>query len=191
MITQKDKKVIIKAGSCAAAIFLFWALIYFPAQKRCKALKSDFEAVKAQVAAIESRGGRDGRDIAQMVESLQKDFGRNMDKIPHAEEGALKLIAAEAAKHGVAIISMSPAARRPMLDENNNNLFVENIQCFEIPIALEIKGSYKSIGEYLRALREDAAVLIRVEDINIAKSSTSGQQLDARAEIILTVLGQD
>ncbi|MCX5715693.1 MAG: type 4a pilus biogenesis protein PilO [Candidatus Omnitrophica bacterium] len=126
-----------------------------------------------------------------MVKSLYSDFDATADRLPYKEEESFKLIAKEANKAGLSVISMNPGERRPMLDVNNSHVFVENVQCFEIPINIEMQGGYKEIGEYLRSLREDVPVLIKVEDIVINKEGAGGSQLKAKAEFILHVLSQD
>lgn len=188
MINPGDKKILIITGICVSIIFLFWAFIYFPANRKLCFLKSELAAIRIEIAQIESRGGKEGRDIAKMVEELQKDFKAAMLKLPDKEEEALRFISTEASKLGIDIVSMQPGSKRSSLDANNNPMYLEGKQCFELPISIEIRGLYKSIGEYLRILREVSPALIKIETVRIQKNENIAPRLNANLELALCLL---
>lgn len=188
MINPKDKSMLTVAGICVFIIFLFWALIYFPANRRLGLLRAEFNSIKREISAIESRGGKEGRDIAKMIESLQKDFNSAMQKLPAREEDTLRFISNEANRLGVEIIATQPRPKRPALDSGNSAIFIEGKQCFEIPVAIEARGIYKSIGEYLMVLRDGSPSLIKIEDARIQKDEAIAPRLKANLELALCIL---
>lgn len=189
MINPKDKKILIIAGICISIILLFWAFIYFPANKKLRILKAELNSIKGEIAQIESRGGgKEGYDIAKMIESIQKDFNAAMQKLPGQEEETLRFLSDKANKLGLDIVSMQPSPKRPLLDVNNNPVFLENKQCVEMSIAIQISGLYKSIGEYLKILRDQSPALIKVEGVRIQKDEAIAPRLRVNLELALCLL---
>jgi Tfp pilus assembly protein PilO len=191
MINQREKNIVVITGVCVLVIFLFWVFVYLPADKRLRVLKTDLKNVKDEVSQIQARGGKNGRDMITMVESLQKDFKSAMLKFPKGEEETLKLLSQEANKLGMEIVSIKQGSKRPFLDSSNNLVFCESEQCFEIPIAVEMRGLYRSVGEFLNVLREGFPAFIKTEEIRIGKDEMISPKRRINLELRLYILGKE
>ncbi|MBI4335519.1 MAG: type 4a pilus biogenesis protein PilO [Candidatus Omnitrophica bacterium] len=186
----RDKKILVIAAVCVIIVLIFWAFVYFPARKKLGVLKSEYGALRKEVAEIESRGGSE-RDIMKMVVSLRNDLDAATLRLPAKEETTLKMISSEASRLGVEVISLSPRPKRPFQGPDGGIVPIENKRCFEIPISMEVRGSYKAIGEYLSVLRQTPNALIKTEDILLRGDDAAGGRLRGSVELAIYILRKE
>lgn len=190
MINLENKKILVVAAVCAGIIVVFWAFIYFPAANRLKAVKAELASIKREISDIESRSGKRSRDIAQMIESLHKEFKEINQKFPTEEENALKMLSSAASRLKIDIVYMRPQQKKEVLNPQGNRVLIDGAQCFSMTISMEMTGLYKNIGEYVKWLREDFPPLVTMEDISIMRDESRIPQLNAKMELTLHVLGE-
>lgn len=189
-LTQKDKRILVITGICILLILIFWVFVYFPTVTKVRSLKREIRAIEKELAGVESRGGKEGRDIKKMVDSIHSDFNTALQRFPPAEESALKFISSEANKYKLDIFFMRPGPKRPMLNVANAPVLMEGKQCFEMPVTMEMKGAYKSIEDFLKALRQSTSILVGVEDISIRKDPAAAHRLNMKLELVLCLSSQ-
>lgn len=189
MIRQHEKRVLIITAVCISAITIFWAFISFPAGKKLRMLRTELNSVKQEIADIESRAGKKVKDIAELVDPIQKAFNAIIQKFPNGEEDSLKLLSSTATRLGIEINYMRPQQKSAYVNSQGNPAFIDGKQCFCIPISIEMMGLYKNIGEYMRWLRKSSPSLIKITDIVIKRDESRMPQLKVNIEAVIYVLG--
>lgn len=189
MIKQHEKRILIITAVCISAITVFWAFVSFPAGRKLRMLRTELNSVKQEIADIESRAGRKIKDIAELVDPIQKAFNAIIQKFPEQEEDTLKLLSSTATRIGIDINYMRPQQKIAYVNTQGNPVFIDGKQCFSIPISIEMTGLYKNVGEYLRWLRKSFPALIKITDVVIKRGESRMPQLKVNMEAVIYVLG--
>jgi Tfp pilus assembly protein PilO len=188
MIRLQEKKILVIIAACVSAMTIFWAFISLPAGRKLHLLNTELYSIKQEIAAIESRAGRNIKDIAELVDPIQNAFKGIIKKFPEGEEDALKLLSAEANKRNIEMAYMRPAQKAAYMNQQGNPLFIDGKQCFCLPISMEMTGLYKDAGEYLRWLRKEFPPLIKVSDIVIKRDESRMPQLKVNMAAAIYIL---
>jgi Tfp pilus assembly protein PilO len=190
MIKEHEKRILIITAVCVSAITMFWAFVSLPAGRKLRMLKSELNSIKQEIADIESRAGRKVKDIAELVDPINRAFKAVIQKFPDEEEDALKLLSATANNMNIDIGYMRPRQKTAYRNHDGTCLLIDGKQCYCIPITIEMTGRYKDIGEYLKWLRRSFPPLIKITDIVIKRDESRMPQLKVNMEASIYVLGE-
>ncbi|MEI8176640.1 MAG: type 4a pilus biogenesis protein PilO [Candidatus Omnitrophota bacterium] len=185
MFDLKEHKLTLISAGCAALVIGAWFLGYLPATARLETTKKELAALKKEITDIQYAGLKESRNIKELAEFLRKSYLDTQKQLPAKEEDMVRFVSDEANKLKVDILSMQPGARRIFSDENNLPVALEGKQIFELPLSVTVRGQYRLIGEYLKAISDADGILIRVRTVKIAKDDATTTLL--RAQIELTV----
>ena len=106
------------------------------------------------------------------------------EKLPPSEETTLKEISSFANTSGIDVISLTPHVIKKSPIQGN----IPGYECMELSITMDLRRTYKTLGEYLRLLQEEFPTVVRIKNITMAKEK-SADKTDStlRARLVLTM----
>ena len=167
-ISEKQKTIIIVIGVVILVFYLFISFVYNPEKKHLIQMKKEYAAAQSQVEEFKRLVG-EGKSAEEVVEVFKKKVETFDNKFPQKEEVILREISGAAERLGVEISSIRPDKKKAILSINNAPINISGCVIQEMLISMNIKASYKKLGEFLRTLREDLPVFVSVEDLSIGK----------------------
>ncbi len=180
LLIINQKNIMIMLVSIIATFFVFWFFVYSPKRKQTKEIKSEYEAMKKDIKEIESMAG--GGMLDASLPLLDKKLKVLEKKLPPSEETTLKEIASFANRSGIDVISLTPHAikKSPMQGD------IPGYECMELSIMMDLRCTYKTLGEYLRLLQEEFPTVVRIKNISMSKEKSADKTDSAlRARLVL------
>lgn len=182
-LTKKQIKILILGSIAAFTFAIFIYFIYVPATKKLAKLKHDYASTQAELADLKKMIGED-KPLEQAILYLREKLKTYERKFPEKDEDVLRLLSAQAEKGGVDILSMTPGKKRPIKDVGGVSISVKDYTVEEMQISLNVKAQYKKLGEFLKTLKEDIPIFIRVGDVTM---SSSGDKTNETLSISLSL----
>lgn len=167
-------------------IMFFWLFIYNPARHKMGELKGEFAAIQSEIKEIEMiSGGAKNLDV--VYEKLYKKFKDLEGMISADEKTILSILSSEANNMEVDVVSVKPGP----LKKSKISQVADNRTVSEMPISMDLKCDYITLGEYIDRISKVPALL------NVARFSCkpSGGAEDAttlnvRLELVLYILAE-
>lgn len=181
-LSDSTIKIAISIGIIILAFLIFIWLIYIPHKHALDMLKAEVQATDRDILAIKAQAGA-GESLETAIEGLRKYLARLENKFPSKEEVALRELSALAQKSGIDITSMSPMKKQPVKDIGNKPISIEGYRIEELNVAIDITAGYRSVGEYIRMLKDDCPVFIRINNITMSGGGSPG----LRVNLVITV----
>jgi hypothetical protein len=173
-LSSEQKKIIALAGLGLFFFFVFWGFIYTPQAKKLASLKKEISDNEAQIAAIMSLA--QGKDLAQAALQLQASLSRLERQMQPADEAVIETLSQAAKALKIEIKYISPQEPK-VLPDNAAGYAIR-----EFPLNISLAADYRALGEYLRQLRDNFALLIRVRGLSLSGSEGKAF-LDAELEL--------
>ena len=175
-MTQRQKRIFIFLAVIALALFLFVWFVYIPAKAYRDKLKNEYNSIQKQIVEMRRSIG-EGKSLEQAI-SFFKDRLAYFDKrFPSREEVVLREMPALAGKCGVEISSIRPSKKAVIQAIEGASLEVRDYTIQEMPISVDLKSSYKKLGEFLKALRNDFPAFVRVDKIQMSRAGDKDSNL--------------
>lgn len=189
IITKPQKKMFLYVVVGVLVILILWGLVYLPSRKQMQGLQAQLDKVNEQLDKVKmieevQEAISTGYTYTQSIESLKGELAALSKDIATEEETSLEYLSSSARRLNLEVLSVKPASKEPLLDENKNLIKIADNDCFQLPVQLKLKGSYTAIGNYIESLRKDALSLIAVENLKINKF---GKQDILNADVDLTI----
>ena len=144
---------------------------------------TEFKETEGEINAVESMTGK-GRSIDEGFSILKTKLDELDAKFPSDEKGALRSISDIAHKYGLNVVSMKPEVKIPFLSKNGKPIMIEGKYCQKSQVFVTAYSSYKGLGKFFLALKENLPQLITVEYLKMLKES--GKK-ELRADINMTM----
>lgn len=174
-ITKEQKKIIYIALILSFFEFSLWGLIIMPQKKKLTMLQKKLSDTEAQIAEVEQI--TQGRNMSEVVTGLNKELSDALGKLPSRQEIVIGYLTDNARNLGIIIRNFSLSDKQVIANE------VAGYMVTEMPITINLTGEYQAIAEYLNALRDDTALLIRIENIDIKSKGGENVYLDASLQV--------
>lgn len=162
-VIVNQKNIVIMLVSIIATFFVFWFFVYSPKRKQTEKIKSEYEAIKKDIKEIESMAG--GGMLDASLASLDKKLKILEEKLPRSEETTLKEISSFANRSGIDVISLMPHS----IEKSPIQGDVPGYVCMELSIIMDLRCTYKTLGEYLRLLQEEFPTVVRIKSVSMSK----------------------
>ena len=188
-----DKKTLIKFGIGVGAVIIFLIIYYVilsPMVKERKAKFDDKILKENEISKFEN-------DIITLKNNIKKrkpEFEAS-STLFHSKaevEGLYESLSKHAAVNGLVISKIQKKKPKPVLKAGNaqqseNNLTMEMVSYYKIPVDYEIKGNFLGYIKFKRAVSKQKKML------NFDKETISGVQNDSTGAIVakgeLTIVG--
>ena len=170
VMTKRQQKILIIAGAFILAVVVFLVFIYIPSNRRLDDLKIQYQTIQSDMEDFKKSVGT-GRPLEQSIILFRNNLEALNKKFPDKEEVIIKELSALAKNMNIEITAMNPAAKKPFTTGDGQAPAIKGIDVKVMPISLTIRTSYKKIGEFLKALKENFAVFIEIENVTLSKSS--------------------
>jgi hypothetical protein len=165
----EQRKILIISVLVVLAFLVFVRLIYVPQKKRFEVLKKELQTMEAEIREIKKNVGVTGDEsMVRSLDVLLKRFKSLDEKFPSKEEALLRALPSYAQRYGIEIRSMQPQKKRAASAIDGVEVAIAGYRVMEIQISIAAAGTYKSVGEYARALKEEFPALIKVNSLELS-----------------------
>lgn len=186
-LTQAQKKILLISGGVLLAFLIFIFVVYVPSKNAARSIKSELEGIDSQIQVVEvflsSAGSMSGG-----LERLKERDQYLIDKFPPKEEAALQMLSGFAKKLNMEVASIVPQPKEDYVYGNSGKVEIEGKTCQRIPVALEIKGSYKNLVEYIETIRGSLPAYVVIEKLKIVKNKEELSKLKIVLDMSLYLL---
>jgi len=173
----KEQQKIIYTGLMVFAFFVcFWVLIYGPQSKRLSRLKSELARTEDQIAEISRLAP--GGDLVGAVRALKIKLDSVTGQFPSQDEVVIRDILEGARRLKIDVDNVNPGEIKPIDTE------VKGYVISEFPISMHLSCDYRTLGEYLYALRKDFPVLVKLKQLDIKGNGEGRLNLDINLQIL-------
>ena len=181
-----DKKTLIKFGIGVGAIILFLIVYYVilnPMVKERKAKYEDKMLKQNEISQFEDNI----ISLKRNIEKMKPEF-ETSSTLFHSKaevEGLYQSLSKHAAVNGLVISKIQKKKPKPVLkpgtaEQSDNNLTVEMVSYYKIPVDYEIKGNFLGYIKFKRAVSKQKKML------NFDKETISVVQNDSTGAIVAT-----
>jgi len=167
----------------ALAFLIFIVFIYLPLNKRLSMLKNELHSIEMQVSQIKKAVG-EGRPLEEAITFFKNRLEILDRKFPDKDETILRELSTLAVKTGVEVVSMRPQKKKIIQDINGLPIKINVCYVQEMPITMNLKAPYKTIGEFVKLLREDFPVFVRIDMVHMQRAEApAGGALDVTLDL--------
>ena len=181
-----DKKTLIKFGIGVGAVILFLIVYYVilnPMVKERKAKYEDKMLKQNEISQFEDNI----ISLKKNIEKMKPEF-ETSSTLFHSKaevEGLYQSLSKHAAVNGLVISKIQKKKPKPVLkpgtaEQSDNNLTVEMVSYYKIPVDYEIKGNFLGYIKFKRAVSKQKKML------NFDKETISVVQNDSTGAIVAT-----
>ncbi len=167
-ITVRQKKILMIVGIVALTFAIFILMIYLPLRQELIKLKSQYYGIEAELENIKKFSSGE-KSLEEMISLLKKKLEALDNTFPPKEELILRELAGAATRSGIELVSINPQRKRDINELEGIPVNVRGYTSKEMSIAVSLKTSYKTLGEFFKVLQEDFPVFIKVESIQMSK----------------------
>ena len=181
-----DKKTLIKFGIGVGAIILFLIVYYVILNPMVKERKAKYEEKVLKQNEI-SQFEDNIISLKKNIEKMKPEF-ETSSTLFHSKaevEGLYQSLSKHAAVNGLVISKIQKKKPKPVLkpgtaEQSDNNLTVEMVSYYKIPVDYEIKGNFLGYIKFKRAVSKQKKML------NFDKETISVVQNDSTGAIVAT-----
>lgn len=166
---------------------LLFTLILMPAKGKKDEMKKNLTDIESYLMPFKHLLN----DTSSLQEALQSFTKRSQEferKFPAKEEEAIKLLSVYAQQTNIKITSLKMHSKEPFQGGGGNETKIDGKVCLEVPVTMELAGSYNNLIEYLKILRESLPSFLVVEEIKINRGNAEQRLLNISLSINLYLL---
>jgi len=186
-LTQAQKKILLISGAVLLVFLAFIFAVYVPSKNSARSIKSELEGIDSQIQVVEAFLSSAG-SMAGGLERLKEKDQYLIDKFPPKEEAALQMLSEFAKKLNIEVASVTPAPKEDFIYGNSEKVEIEGKACQRVPVALELKGSYKNLVQYIETIRESLPAYVVLEKLKIVKNKEGLPKLKIVLDMSLYLL---
>jgi len=173
---SKEQKRIILAGVIALLVFILCGLlIYQPEVKRFSEIKAKLREIDNQISQILSV--TEGKEFTRAIKDLNVDLLQATGKLPLTDQNIIYVISDMANKLKIDVKCLTRGSEKVFDDK------ILGCSIHELPIKLSFSCEYKTLGDFLTALREKSPVLIRLRQIDIKGNGFAQPNLEVTLQL--------
>lgn len=180
-------KVLITAALVAGVFAAFYFFIQTPRSSHLRHLQTEFYDKQSQIQQIENVVAQ-GYALEEGIKLFQKNRKNIDSKFPAKEEEGLKGISDFARHFNMEVTSLKSSSRIPFLFLNQEKVEIDGKTCYQVYAAVEMKGSYEHLVQYLAALKESLPAYISIEKLRIMRDSSGADKLSIFIDFNLYLL---
>lgn len=184
-LDEGQRKIIIAIAIVLVAGWGFIQFIYLPQRGKLKQLRSELTAITTKLEAaltkLEIAGSaEDG------IRAMKAELALLEQKLSTRERvsSVLKQLSEQAERFKINVLSISPQAPGPYLDSKGAPIRIGEFGCEKLPIKIDMQCRYRTLGEYLKALRDELETLVTVDGLKVNKDKDISPLL--KVELIVT-----
>ncbi len=174
-LTKEQKKIIYIGVILAASLVLFIFFIYAPQQRKLRQIRTELSRTEAMVRQIHQLTA--GRDLKEAVKDLNLELKNVSAKLLIQEASLINNLTSQAKAPRIDIRDLDPGDK--ILLPNK----AIGYDVYELPLAMNITGEYREIGEYFGRLSDDFPALIRINKVYISGKGSGNVNLSASVNL--------
>ena len=176
VITKRQKKILLAVGIVTVALVFFVIFIYIPMKKRLIESKDKLYAVEADIQKIREIAG-EGTSVEGAISALKHKLEDLDEKFPEKEEVILRELSGLASRLDIEVVSTKPQKKRCINEIKGIPISISACVVQEMPISMSLKATYKSLGDFIKALTEDFVIFVAVDNVRMDKPIDNAQRL--------------
>lgn len=158
-LSREQKKIFYVAFVVILFLFLFWSLVYSPQKRAFVNIKKKLISTEAEIAAIKAI--TQDKPFAEAVREMNNQLSRLVSKLPFREEEVIRALSELAKKLKIEVRNISLLDKQIIPDK------ISGYEVRELPISMKLSCEFRALGEYLKNLKSDDSILIRLRELNI------------------------
>jgi len=186
-LSYSQKKIFIVAIFAGLLFLLFWVFIYWPEQSKFDYVKSELNRVDREIETIEGLTDK-SVSVEEGIRRLREAYVKIEFKFPAREEDALGYLSQAAQKYRIEVGGVNSQPKKSMVDSEEKNILVDGKKLKKVLVAMDLKGSYKDLVDYLAQLKDALPAFMTVEKLRITKQDQSDNRLTIHMEFYLYLL---
>ncbi len=175
-ITKRQKKIFMFVGIVALTFAVFIIFIYLPTKRHLVQLKDEYFVLQNEINEFNKSIG-EGKPLEQAILSLRNRLETLDKKFPEKEEIVLRELSALAENLSIEISSIRPEKKKEIKEIENTPIDIKGCIVQEMPISMNLRTSYKTLGEFLKVLKEAFPVFIKIDNVRITKTADKNSPL--------------
>lgn len=173
---SKENKTFVYAAAIVALFAVLVVLVYLPMRHKLEGHKAELLGINAEVAAIK-KSMPGGKSIDEATRALKADLGTLENKFPGKEEVILRELSTLATKLGIGIDEMRPEKKRAVSSVNGVSVSIRDANVEEMSVGLRVKTYYKTLGDFIRALKKESPIFVSIETVNMSRPAGGDKAL--------------
>ena len=185
-ITKGQKRLFIFIVAVAVAVWVFLYYLYLPENDRLKKLKEEYGAAQDQISEYKKSIG-DDKAIEKIITSLKKRLAELDNRIPDKEEMILREFSDFADKSGIELVYIRPDKKTASSEDAES---IKGCIVQKMGLSVNLKTSYRSLGRFLKTLRDDFPVPLKIESVHMNRGglhdskSKPATKLDVNLQLV-------
>ena len=160
---------------------------FLPLRHRLEKAKEDLAAMENSLLPFAALL-KDEQTLKGTLNSL-KDRRRFLEsKFPFKEDQSVQMISQLAQKSNMSIVSLNIQPQSPFLDSASSQVVSDDKTCFQIPVSIELTGTYIDLIRYIKTLHESLPAFVVVEEIKISRVTTEEKKLHITLNVNIYLL---
>lgn len=174
-LNKEQEKIIYISAVVSASLFLFWAFIYLPQARRLREIKNKLNDTENQILKITSIVPQG--DIQAVVINLNRQFQLAIAKLPAHEETVIQYLSDAAKKIKIEVKDIVFSDKQALKSK------IPGYAVEEMVVSMNLTCDFRSLGEYLDALRNNPLILTRVRQLDINGNGEGNSNLSINLQI--------
>lgn len=175
------------SGVTVILIIAPWLWVVLPIEHRSIKLQQELQEVQSRIRKIESLVEK-GQSLKETTVLLEERYRRVSSQFPAQEEESLELLSNFAQQRYLKILSVRAQPKTDFWDEDRRKLEIEGKVLQKISVSMEMRGFYKTLINYITAIKEELPAYVMIEKLSLRKEDSSSMSLDILLEITLYLL---
>ena len=186
-MSLSQMKFLLISGVTALVIIGLWLLMVLPIKYSSSKLQQELQEVQTRIRQIESLVEK-GQSLKEATASLADRYRQVSSQFSAQEEESMALLSNLAQRISLQMLSLRSQPKTDFLDEDGRKLEIEGKVCQTVSVFMEMKGSYKTLINYLTALKEELPAYATIEKLSLMGEDSTLLNLDILLEIRLYLL---
>lgn len=174
-LAKEQNKIIYIGLVVFFILFCVWFFVYLAEARRFNRIKKESVLTENKINEILSIAK--GKDLASAIQDLRADLTNLRSKLATGDETVIYNLSETAKKSKLDLNSINRGSKQ-LLENKIPGYIVE-----ELSVLLSLSGEYREIGEYLKSLKDDFPLLVRVKKLEIKGRGEGQEELEATLEV--------
>ena len=166
---------------------VLWVTDFLPLKHQRDELKEKLAGLELSLAPF-AKILKDDSSLQATLQSFNERSRKLETKFPRKETQAIQALSSYAQKTNMRVVSLNIDPKAAFLNHDATEVTVDEKVCYQMPILVELVGSYKNLIRYIKTLHEDLPAMLTVEDIKIIRGNAQDQQLAITLNVNLYLL---
>ncbi len=187
LLKQFRDKAAWEVVALSVAVVLLALFVYLPLKGRAGRLVVDLKNLQANLDHVRSIVGP-GKDLGYGKVLLEENLKKLDAKFPEKEYDALNRISELARASGLEVVAVNSQPKHLIEDPEALAIKVDGKTGQQIPVSMELRGTYGNFVGYLSALKDSPNTFTMVDHYHLRRDGSDAKTLGISVDLNLYLL---